>query len=36
MAKNQPHPSDPAKRQVATRPQQPAPAAPPAPEPAAL
>ncbi|KWB47327.1 Smr/MutS family protein [Burkholderia ubonensis] len=36
MAKNQPHPSDPAKRQAAARPQQPAPVAPPAPEPAAL
>lgn len=36
MAKNQPHPSDPAKRQAAARPQPTAPAAPPAPEPAAL
>ncbi|MBF5011736.1 Smr/MutS family protein [Burkholderia pseudomultivorans] len=29
MAKNQPHPSDPAKRQIAARPANPAPAAPP-------
>ncbi|MEC4597105.1 DNA mismatch repair protein MutS, partial [Burkholderia vietnamiensis] len=29
MAKNQPHPSDPAKRQIAARPVTPAPAAPP-------
>jgi DNA-nicking Smr family endonuclease len=36
MAKNQPHPSDPAKRQTAARPAKPAPAAPPAPAPAAL
>lgn len=31
MAKNQPHPSDPAKRQIAARPDKPAPAATPAP-----
>jgi len=37
MAKNQPHPSDPAKRQIAARPANPAPAAPPpAPDAAAL
>ncbi|EMD9436134.1 Smr/MutS family protein [Burkholderia cepacia] len=37
MAKNQPHPSDPAKRQIAARPANPAPVAPaPAPDPAAL
>ncbi|VWC21795.1 DNA mismatch repair protein MutS [Burkholderia lata] len=37
MAKNQPHPSDPAKRQIAARPANPAPAAPaPTPDPAAL
>ncbi|MBN3820714.1 DNA mismatch repair protein MutS, partial [Paraburkholderia sp. Se-20369] len=30
MAKNQPHPSDPAKRQAAARPKPSAPAAPPA------